>query len=156
MKTFILLAVLFAGVLNAYSQHFLTRKKESVKKRLTHFYLQENLIPVFSETDSSLTVKIKDSTGVIMKGEFSYFFKRNGRCYKETGTGDCKKCFDEIVNGAKSQKRFQWKKIHDNFYLSKPFWQVAIITSKEGTAFSYSIIYRHLKREEHARLYKAH
>ncbi len=156
MKSLIILLFSFTSALYASSQNFLTRKKESVKKQLTNFYVQEKLTPVFTETDSSLTVRVKDSSGNFMSGQFSYYFKKNGRCNKETGSGDCKKCFTDLLNGAKNQKRFEWKKINEHFYLSRPFWQVSIVTSKQGEPFTYSIIYRYLKRDEHERLYKTH
>ena len=140
---------------SGFSQTFFTKKKAKVKSLLEKFYTDGGFSPFFIETDSSLTLMFKDSTGAIAKTSYSYYFKKNGRCYKETGNGDCAKCFDEIVRGEKNAKRYGWKKISQSLYISKPFWQMAIVYSKNEYGLTYSVINRYLNRDEHSRMYRS-
>jgi len=143
--------LLFEG--SSYAQTFFTRKKEKVKSLLEKFYTDSSVTPFFTETDSSLTVMFKDSTRATAKTSFSYFFNKNGRCYKETGNGDCINCFEAIVNGEKNAKRYGWKKISETIYISKPLWQMAIVYSQNAKGLNYSVINRYFNRDEHSRMY---
>jgi hypothetical protein len=154
-KNVYLLFILVFASGSVHSQTFFTRKKEKVKSLLEKFYADKNITPFFQETDSSLTILFKDSTGATAKTSYSYYFNKNGRCYKETGAGDCTNCFDAIVKGEKTAKRYGWKKISDHLYISKPFWQMAIVYSKNEDGLTYSVINRYLNRNEHSRMYRS-
>lgn len=69
----------FSGT--GFSQTFFTKKKKNVRILLELYYAKENLATVFKETDFSLTVFFKDSTGNLLQTNYSYHFKKNGRCY---------------------------------------------------------------------------
>ncbi|WP_407526097.1 hypothetical protein PDL71_04810 [Lacibacter sp. MH-610] len=104
---------------SASAQGFLSMKRSNVKKQLIRFYSKQQVPYRFSETDSSITLIVTDTSGKHTAG-FSYFFKRNNRCYKETGDGACEHCFQKIISDAKMVKRYRWKTVNEQFYLSKP------------------------------------
>jgi hypothetical protein len=135
------------------AQGFISLKRANVKKQLIKHYQKENIAIRFEETDSTLTSFLKDSTGV-EKMSFSYFFKKNGRCYKETGNGACEHCYTKLFTDAKLVKRYKWKKVSDYLYLSKPLWNLTLIRTDPDNPFSYSIIKNYFTREAQTKLYK--
>lgn len=137
----------------ATAQGFLSLKRSNVKKQLTRFYSKQQVPYRFSETDSSITVIVTDTSGKHTAG-FSYFFKSNNRCYKETGDGACEHCFQKIISDAKMVKRYRWKTISAEFYLSKPLWNMVLMRTDPERPFSYSIIKDYFSRTDHKKLYK--
>jgi alanyl-tRNA synthetase len=139
----------------AFSQGFISLKRNTVKKQLIRFYNKQPVTFSISETDSSITAIVTD-TAEKNTSRFSYYFKQNSRCYKETGDGDCGHCFQKIISDAKMVKRYKWKKISNDFFLSKPIWNLALMRSNPDLPFSYMIVKNYLKRTDHQRLYKLH
>ena len=137
----------------ATAQGFLSMKRNNVKKQLTRFYSKQQVPYRFAETDSSITVIVTDTSGKHTAG-FSYFFKRNNRCYKETGDGACEHCFQKIISDAKMVKRYRWKTVSEQFYLSKPLWNMVLMRTDPERPFSYSIIKDYFNRTDHKKLYK--
>lgn len=137
----------------ASAQGFLSMKRSNVKKQLTRFYSKQQVPYRFSETDTSITVIVTDTSGKHTAG-FSYFFKSNNRCYKETGDGVCEHCFQKIISDAKMVKRYRWRMISEQFYLSKPLWNRVLLRADPERPFSYSIIKDYFNRTDHKKLYK--
>jgi hypothetical protein len=135
------------------AQGFISLKRSNVKKQLTNYYQKENIVIRFEESDSTLTSFLKDSTGE-EKMSFTYFFKPNNRCYKETGNGGCEHCYNKLFTDAKLVKRYQWKKVSEYLYLSKPLWNLTLIRTDPDNLFSYSIIKNYFTREAQTKLYK--
>ena len=147
---FILL--LIGSTVNA--QGFISMKRSAVKKQLTKFYAKHNVTLRFEETDSTLTCFPLDSTGTNIRS-FTYFFKDNNRCYKENAQGNCEPCFTRMFTDATLVKRYKWKKLSDNLYLSKPLWNLTLIRTNEEASFSYTIVKNYFNRTAHTKLYKS-
>jgi hypothetical protein len=138
---------------SSFSQGFTSLGRNSVKKQLIRFYSKNPVTFILSETDSSITANVTDSSGN-NTSRFSYYFNQNNKCYKETGDGACEHCFQKIINDPKMVKRYQWKMISADFYLSKPLWNLALMRTDPEKPFSYSIVKNYLNRNEHRRLYQ--
>lgn len=138
---------------HAGAQGFTSLKRSNVKKQLLRFYNKQKLPYRLTETDSSIKVTVTDSSGKNAAG-FSYFFKNNNRCYKETGDGACEHCFQKIISDEKMVKRYRWRMISEQFYVSKPLWNLVLMRTDPERPFSYSIIKDYMNRTDHKKLYR--
>ena len=101
----------------ASSQNYLDQKKAQVKKGLQS-YLKKNsqLSGSVNETDSTLVLSIKQ--GGSLPAEFVYYFGDNGKCNMEKVTANCDSCLQKYLKHALEQKKYKWKKINANQYVS--------------------------------------
>ncbi|HEX4957744.1 MAG TPA: hypothetical protein VFV46_06165 [Lacibacter sp.] len=153
-RVFILIAILLLQQTATMAQGFISMKRPTIKKQLIEFYDKHKVATRFVETDSSLICYMKDSTGTDVR-KFTYSFKKNNRCYKETAEGNCEPCFTKLFDDATLAKRYKWKKISDNLYLSKPLWNLTLIRADEEQSFSYTIVKDYFSRTAHTKLYKS-
>jgi hypothetical protein len=153
-RVFIFILCLLLLHTTTMAHGFISMKRPNIKKQLTEFYNKNKVATRFEETDSTLICYVIDSAGADA-GKFTYSFKKNNRCYKETAEGNCEPCFTKLFNDATLAKRYKWKKISDNLYLSKPLWNLTLIRSDEEQSFSYTIVKDYFSRTAHTRLYKS-
>ena len=101
----------------ASSQNYLDKKKAQVKKELQGYLKKNNqLSGAVSETDSTVVLSVKE--GSSLPGEFAYYFDDNGKCNREKVTAYCDSCYQKYLGHALGQKKYKWKKINANQYIS--------------------------------------
>lgn len=154
MRSLIIFCCLLLLHVSALTQGFIPMKRNNIKKQLTKFYEKNKVTTRFEETDSTFICYVTDSTGADAR-KFTYTFKENDRCYKETAEGNCEPCFTKLFDDATLAKRYKWKKLSANLYLSKPLWNLTLIRTDEEQTFSYTIVKNYFSRTAHAKLYKS-
>jgi len=144
--TFLLLLLLPATV---FSQNFIGRSKAQVKKFLQKQILKNDSLDItLTEDDPFLRYSIK--AGKTLPADFVYGFNKSGKCQSEKIIALCDSCFNKFLTNILSEKRYQWKKINENQYVSKYGARMMIELPPENKDFSYTI----LKTDWNKEMYK--
>lgn len=146
----VLLLAGFFFIAPASAQVYLLRSKKAVT-RLFHQYGDRSKIHITS-TDSMVLLQVRDS--LFRKLDFSCYFNTKNKCYKQTKTTDCAECFDKYFAEVMNMNRYDWKKVSDNMYLSKPFWSTVLIIDP-AVPFSFSLVHDYYPAKEHKQRYAA-
>ena len=101
-----LLLILVPSV--AFSQTFINQSREEAKKEL-----QKDKSGKLMETDSSLVMTAIDKSWVIVYG-----FDEAGQCQSERIQAGCDACFSRLLKDVLSYKKYHWKKVNENQYIS--------------------------------------
>jgi hypothetical protein len=150
MKFFVVIGFLFCSF-HCFGQNYMNYKKAKVKKKVADFYVEKNIKVIITETDSSITFLTNDTA--YSPSAITYFFNAKGRCYKETHTGNCQECFQNLFLNRTNQKMYDYKKAGENLFISKPFWNVTIIVHT-SQPYSFSIIQGYYTRNQQKKKYK--
>jgi hypothetical protein len=146
---FVLLLTVFFFTVPASAQTYLLRSKKAVI-RLLHNY-NNKLKTHIEVTDSTAQLQVRDSA--FRNLEITCYFNAKNKCYKQTRTTDCAECFDKYFLEVMNQNRYDWKKVSDNMYLSKPFWATVLLIDP-AVPFSFSMVHEYFSREEQKEMYK--
>jgi hypothetical protein len=130
MKKIVTLCFLFFS-LTAFSQNCINQSREEVKKQLQN----ETNKPSFTETDTTLIVNGKE-TGTI----FTYRFDKSGKCSSEKITANSDASFKQHLQAVLDQKKYEWKKINGNQYISGFAARMLLEISAENKDFTFTII----------------
>lgn len=130
-----LLLVPFAG----FSQNFIGKSKARVKKELQEQITKNDTLSItLTDRDSVLVYSVKDPKTFPV--DFLYDFDRDGKCQSEKVLAGCEACYNRYLQAALGQKKYEWKKINGNQYVSKYSAQMMIELPAEKTDYSYTII----------------
>jgi hypothetical protein len=143
--------ILFLLLLPAagFSQNFIGRSKAQVKKILQKQILKNDSLDItLTDDDSVLHYSIK--AGKTLPADFIYGFTKSGKCQSEKIIALCDSCFNKFLKNVLSQKRYDWKKINENQYVSKYAARMMIELPQENTDFYYTI----LKTDWNKNMYK--
>jgi hypothetical protein len=123
-----------------FSQLYINKSKSSVKEEISKIFSGKNNITVtLSETDSSLSMKTR-GTGTI-EADYLYSFDKAGKCSAEKTVTWCDSCNDKLLQQVLGEKKYEWKKINLNQYISK--FEVGVFLELQVTGNTYSFtIYR--------------
>jgi len=136
-RTIIVLFLLFP--LTGFSQNFIGKSKTQIRKELQkQIEKNDSLKIILTEKGSELVYTIKPVK--VLPAEFIYGFDKNGKCRSEKITAYCDSCFNKFLQDVLKQKRFAWKKINGNQYVSKYRAQMMIELPAENKDFSYTIL----------------
>jgi len=148
--TRILLLFLLLPV-TAFSQHFIGKNKPWVKKYLQRQIKKNDSLHItLTDHDSMLVYSIK--AGKVLPAEFVYGFSTSGICRSEKVIANCDSCFKKFLDIALAEKKFEWKKINENQYVSKYSARRMIELSPDNQAFYYTILRTNWNRELYALL----
>jgi hypothetical protein len=143
--------ILFLLLLPAagFSQNFIGRSKAQVKKILQKQILKNDSLDItLTDDDSVLHYSIK--AGKTLPADFIYGFTKSGKCQSEKIIALCDSCFNKFLKHVLSQKKYDWKKINENQYVSKYAARIMIELPPENTDFYYTI----LKTDWNKNMYK--
>ena len=143
--------ILFLLLLPAagFSQNFIGKNKAWVKKYLQKQISKNDSITItLTDNDSALLYSIK--AGKTLPADFIYGFNKSGKCQSEKIIAGCDSCFNKFLKNLLSEKRYEWKKINENQYVSKYAAQRMIELPPENNNFSYTI----LKTDWNKNMYK--
>ncbi|MCX6318228.1 MAG: hypothetical protein NTW29_13115 [Bacteroidetes bacterium] len=94
--------------------------------------------PVITTGDSIITMRVKGSGKI--ETVFIYLFDSEGRCKSEQIKASCDSCYKKYLDGVLAQKKYQWKKINENQYISSFGKKRMIEMPAENNDFSYMIL----------------
>ncbi len=141
----ILLPALLASSL-LFSQDYINGKKERCRKSLNKFVAKHNYSEFISETDSTLSLVVRD-TGV-RPLDIVLYFNEKGKCIKEVRKLDCDSCFKKWLDRSLGSKLNKWEKINDSTWVSR-FFMKKILTIHPSIPYTYTIIKYHWTKEQY-------
>jgi hypothetical protein len=138
MKRLIITLVIFFPF-TGFSQNFIGKSKEKVKKEL-QLQLKKNdsLAITLTDRDSVLVYSIKDDK--VLAADFIYGFDKSGKCQSEKVIAGCQACFNKYLQATLATKKYGWKKINENQYVSKFSDRRMIELPDEKKNFTFSIL----------------
>ena len=95
-----------------FSQNYINLSKEEVKKQL-HSYINKNDLAKTSITETDTTLVIKEHSAAS-----TYRFDKKGKCLSEKIIADSDASFKQNLQMVLDQKKYGWKKINGNQYIS--------------------------------------
>ncbi len=136
-KIYLALLLLIPAI--GFSQQFIGKSKSQVKKELQHqIKKNDTLSIVLTENDSSLVCSVNDKK--ISPADFIYGFDKAGKCQSEKVIVGCDSCYKKFLQGVLTQKKYGWKKINENQYVSKYAAQMMIELPTDNKSFQYIIL----------------
>lgn len=137
-KVLLIILLLTSGRL--WSQQFIGLRPAQVLRKLENYGTPAGYEkPEISQNDSTVSMFVKGSNGISTR--FIYRFdKQSGTCRSEQVQASCDSCFRKYLDGVLAQKKYQWKKINENQYVSAYSKKRMIELPAETNDFSYKIL----------------
>lgn len=135
MKLFLLLILtVFTLAGTVQSQDFINMPMAKAEATLKKAYPStNNQSNVYTRHDSIL-VRVNNQTQLI------YVFDKQGLCVTETTNTRCDSCHDGYLKIVMDKKKYSWKKINENQYISRYEDGLMIELFPEGEIRSFSIL----------------
>lgn len=132
--------------LAGFSQHFIGKKKADVMKSLrAEKSKQDSLDIVITEDASNIYYSVKP--GKTLAADFIYNFGPDGKCRMEKVKASCDSCFRKYLQKALDNKKFEWKKINENQYISRYASRMMIELPPEANNYSFVILHAEWNRK---------
>ena len=133
--------VLFLYLLpvTCFSQNFIGKNKTQVKKNLQRQIVKHDSITI-TLTDNNSVIVYSVKAGKESPADFVYGFDKSGKCRLEKIIAGCDSCYKKFLQTALGQKKYEWKKINENQYISKYAARMMIELPAEIKDFSYIIL----------------
>lgn len=139
MKSMILLLCIFVTG-SSYAQTFIGKNPEKVMKMLNKYDAGSGFEkPVITRQDSSITMMVK-GTGSIQTTFVYRFSRSSGKCISEQVKASCDSCYKKYLDDLLAQKKYHWKKINENQYVSSYSHRRLIELPVDPADFSYLIL----------------
>lgn len=133
-RIFIVFLIVFS--LPGFSQGFINRPKNQVKREVEKVYRKDTLHVLLRQTDTSLHFSVRDPR--VLPADYSYTFDGSGKCKEETIIANCDSCFNKFLQSALHNKRYRWIKLNDRLYISG-FAQKRLLEIPVNTEHTYTI-----------------
>jgi hypothetical protein len=99
------------------AQNFINKNKSEVISKLNKYDLgNANAKSTITQTDSSVVMNV--SGPGVQPVTFIYLFDADGKCMTERTIANCDSCQNKYLQYALVQKKYKWKKINENQYVS--------------------------------------
>ena len=129
-----------------FSQLYINKTKSQVKQELGKIFLKKDSIPTsITETDSTLLMKVR-GTGVT-EADYTFSFDKSGKCSAEKTVTWCDSCHEKLLQSLLAEKKYRWKKININQYVSKYSAGVFIEIQATGNTYSFTIFRLNLNKK---------
>jgi hypothetical protein len=121
-----------------FSQLFINKSKNDIKKAIGKPYIgKESIAAIITETDSSLTMKIRGKGAT--EADHIYSFDKSGNCSSVKTITWYDSCHEKLLQLVLAAKKYRWKKINLNQYLAKYSAGVFVEIQFSGDARSFTI-----------------
>jgi hypothetical protein len=137
MKSLPIFSLAILLVLNSFSQVYINQSKEKVRKDLQAYEKKNNLKTVIEETDSTLTLLVRDSSKRPL--DAIMHFDKDGKCNKETIVSNCDSCISKYTKPILAKRKYHWKAVNSVRYLSSYSRKLFLEMDHPDTPHSYSI-----------------
>ncbi len=142
MKLFIISAiVLFAVAGPVAGQEFINMPYSKAEVALKKAYPGSDGQPAVYPRKDSILVRVSQLTQLI------YVFDEKGLCTTETTNTRCDSCHDGYLNAILDKKKYSWKKINENQYISRFEDNMMIELFPEGEVRTISVLRADFTRE---------
>jgi hypothetical protein len=122
-----------------FSQNYINKTKAQVKKELKEYISKnDSLNAIISEADSATMLSIKGPK--TLPADFIYRFDKAGKCKSEKVIAGCDSCFTKYFQALLNLKKYDWKKINENQYVSNFAARMLIELPADNKDFSYIIL----------------
>jgi hypothetical protein len=133
--TFCLLLFSFS----CFSQNYINKTKAQVKKELNEYISKnDSLNATVSETDVAIVLVIKGPK--TLPADFIYRFDKSGKCISEKVIAGCDSCFTKYFQAVLDRKKYEWKKINENQYISGFAAKMMIELPPDSKNYSFVIL----------------
>jgi len=136
MKARIIIALLLLPAFSFCQKH-INQTHAAVMADLKK-YKAGSIKPVFTETDSTITMSVKG--GDVKAMDFIYAFDKSGKCNSEKTMANCDSCVNKMLQEIVNNKKFGWRQINENQYVSKFEDHLMIELPVNPNEFSYTIL----------------
>ena len=134
----IIIVILLFLPATGFSQLYINKTKSQVKQELGKKILKKDSISAsITETDSTLLLKIRGA-GVI-EADHIYGFDRSGKCSTEKTITWCDSCHEKLLQPLLAEKKYNWKKINMNQYVSEFSASLFIEIQVSDDTYSFTI-----------------
>jgi hypothetical protein len=138
MNRMIILSLLLFP-LTGFSQNFIGKTKTAVKKELLHqIEKYDSLTSSLTDKDSVLVYSLKENN--VLSADFIYGFDRSGKCQSEKVMPGCDTCLKKYLQAVLADKKYEWKKINENQYVSKYAAKMMLELHGENKDAAYTIL----------------
>ena len=145
MFRLIIVALFFLPV-TGFSQLYINKTKSQVKQELSKSFLKKDSASAnITETDSTIVLEIR-GTG-IRDADHIYGFDRSGKCSTEKTITWCESCHEGLLQQVLAEKKYNWKKINMNQYVSGFSESLFIEVQVNDDEYSFTILKFSLSKE---------
>lgn len=137
MKRIILFLFLMGCGTIAFSQGLIGKTPAKVKRDLDRHLAKTKVSATYEQTDTSLTLQIRDPK--YQPVDFIFRFE-NKRCVEELRVG-CDSCVNKYLEEALQVKVYGWTKVNESSYVSKRSYRRMMVVMKEPS----SLVIRRMK-----------
>jgi hypothetical protein len=126
--------------ISASSQDYIGKTKVKLVKELKSLPGEPQVID-----DSVFKIRFVDqNAGNVVK---LFRFDKSGKCFSEEVIASCDSCFHGLLNIVLGKKKYEWKKINENQYISKYSEFMMIELPVEPGDFSFSVFHTEWNKE---------
>ena len=128
------------------SQLYINKTKSRVKQELGKKFLEKDSISAhITETDSTLLLKLRGAG--FIESDHIYSFDKSGKCSSEKTTTWCDSCHEKLLQLLLAEKKYHWKKINMNQYVSDFSASLFIEIQISNDIYSFIILKFSLSKE---------
>lgn len=132
--------ILFFLPLSLFSQQYIDKSRDYVKKELGKYVAANKAIkPVLEEKGSSIVLTINNPAA--QTAVFTYQFDEvTGLCNYQKTISPCDSCYKKYLQKLLELKRYEWKKINESQYVSRFSDYLLIELQTEGDEQSFTLL----------------
>ena len=147
MKATLSIVLLQFLIGSIFGQGYIGLGKEKAKSHLLKYEKENNLKTVLVETDSSLTLQVRDSSKQPM--DVIVNFGPSGKITSEARVASCDSCFQKYLSHALEKENLGWIKINEGRYLSKFSKKLLLEIPMDNKSYSFIIRKQNWSRREY-------
>jgi hypothetical protein len=137
----LLLLFLLTGSCSLQAQDFINMPYGKAEAALRKAYPGENKQPAVDSRKDSILVRVNSLSQLI------FVFDEKGLCMTETINTRCDSCHDGYLKNILDKKKYSWKKINENQYISRYEDNLMIELFPEGDIRTISVLRAEFTRE---------
>ncbi len=129
-----------------FSQLHINKTKSQVKQELSKYISKNDRITTnITETDSTLLMTVR-GTGAT-EADHIYSFDKSGKCSTQKTITWCDSCLEKLLQPLIAEKKYQWKKINMNQYVSEFSAGVFIEIQMMGDTYYFTVFRLNLNKK---------
>ena len=133
-----IIVILFFLPVTGFSQLYINKTKSQVKHELGKKFLKKDSTSAsITETDSTLLLKLRGAG--IIESDHVYSFDKTGKCNSEKTITWCDSCHEKLLQPLLAVKKYNWKKINMNQYVSEFSASLFIEVQIDDDTYSFTI-----------------
>lgn len=152
MRNLLIIVLLQPIFVQVFSQGYIGISKDKAREWLLKYEKEYNLKTLLLETDSSLTLQIRDSTkrplDIIVK------FGPSGKSISEARVANCDSCFQKYLKSYLEKQNLGWIKIGNGKYVSKYSKKLILESPMDNNPYSFIIRRSSWTRKEYNEMIK--